>query len=149
MIWCGDLNVAHHEIDLHNPRGKERNAGFTKEERASFGAFLESGYIDTFRDLHPKQVKYSYWNLRSGARQKDQGWRLDYFVVSKALQPRVLASEINNEYHGSDHCPLSLTLHIVDAAKPVKETPTEQNPEEASLPGEEPTKRRKVTTTVD
>jgi exodeoxyribonuclease-3 len=68
VIWCGDLNVAHNEIDIFNPKGKEKNAGFTPEERKSFDAFLQSGFIDTFRELHPKQVKYSYWNLRSGAR---------------------------------------------------------------------------------
>ena len=120
VILCGDLNVAHEELDIFGPKGKDKRAGFTPEERASFDTFLKNqGFIDTFRHLHPKQAKYSYWNLRSGAREKNQGWRLDYFVVSQALLQaplKVSASEINDEYHGSDHCPLSLTLSQAGAA---------------------------------
>lgn len=83
VILTGDLNVAHNDIDIFGPKGKERRAGFTIEERTSFGNFLDKqGFVDTFRHLYPKMAKYSYWNLRSGARDKDQGWRLDYFVVS-------------------------------------------------------------------
>lgn len=111
VILTGDLNVAHNEIDIFGPKGKERRAGFTVEERTSFGGFLDkSEFVDTFRHLYPKMAKYSYWNLRSGAREKDQGWRLDYFVVSKQMMNAVVDSEINNEFHGSDHCPLSLTI---------------------------------------
>lgn len=123
MIWCGDLNVAHNEIDIFGPKGKDRSAGFTKEERNSFGNFLNQGFIDTFRELHPRQTKYSYFNLRSGAREKGQGWRLDYFVVSRQLQKRVTESEINDEYYGSDHCPLSLTLRVG------RDSSAEKNPE--------------------
>ena len=116
IIWCGDLNVAHNEIDIYGPKGKERNAGFTKEERSSFGSFLEKGFVDTFRYINPSKTKYSYWNLRSGSRQKNQGWRLDYFVVSRSLLDgpnfRLIDSEINNELDGSDHCPISLVLEI-------------------------------------
>eukprot|EP00347_Sterkiella_histriomuscorum_P009598 403340594 len=112
VIWCGDLNVANEPIDIYNPKGKEKSAGYTIQERNSFKAFLKDrAFIDTYRHLNPHSVKYSYWNLRSGARDKDQGWRLDYFVVSDFMMPSVLTSEINNEYHGSDHCPLSLSFH--------------------------------------
>jgi exodeoxyribonuclease-3 len=111
------LNVAHNEIDIFGPKGKEKNAGFTKEERESFGVFLKQGFVDTFRHLNPKLAKYSYWNLRSGARERNQGWRLDYFVTSQSMSqvgvsPSFIDSEINNEYHGSDHCPLSLTIGL-------------------------------------
>lgn len=91
VIVCGDLNVAHQEIDIFGPKGKERRAGFTIEERTSFGNFLKNAnFVDTFRELHPKLVKYSYWNLRSGARQKNQGWRLDYFICSQKMMPAVV-----------------------------------------------------------
>jgi exodeoxyribonuclease III len=116
VIWCGDLNVAHQEIDICNPKGKEKQAGFTKEERESFSNFLAKGFVDTFRHFNPSKTKYSYWNLRSGARAKNQGWRLDYFVVSRSLLTstdiRVVSSEINNELNGSDHCPISLLLEL-------------------------------------
>jgi exodeoxyribonuclease-3 len=85
LILCGDLNVAHHEIDIFGPKGKEKNAGFTPQERDSFTAFLNQGFIDTFRHKNPKFAKYSYWNLRSGARDRNQGWRLDYFVTSQSM----------------------------------------------------------------
>ena len=114
VIWCGDLNVAHQNIDIYGAsKAKEKNAGFTPEEKASFGGFLkEQGFVDTFRHLNPTATKYSYWNLRSGARAKDQGWRLDYFVCSASLLDRLLASNINTEHMGSDHCPISLELKI-------------------------------------
>ena len=128
VIVCGDLNVAHQEIDIFGPKGKERRAGFTKEERDSFGKFLtQQGFVDTFRHIHGKRVKYSYWNLRSGAREKNQGWRLDYFVASQAICQQVIDSDINDEYWGSDHCPVSLTLKTgggpvkVEGASPIKE----------------------------
>lgn len=127
VVWCGDLNVAHHPVDIYNAKGKEKSAGFTKEERESFGAFLTNReFVDTFRHLHPNTVKYSYWNLRSGARNRNEGWRLDYFVTSKFMLPAVVSSEINDEYHGSDHCPLSLTLnpHLIPIQKPNPEAAT-------------------------
>uniref|UniRef100_M4BXR5 DNA-(apurinic or apyrimidinic site) endonuclease n=1 Tax=Hyaloperonospora arabidopsidis (strain Emoy2) TaxID=559515 RepID=M4BXR5_HYAAE len=90
VIWCGDLNVAHHEIDIHNPKGNRKSAGFTDEERQSFGEILDSGFVDTFRHLHPEKVEYSYFGYRHNMRAKNKGWRLDYFVVSEALMPRVV-----------------------------------------------------------
>lgn len=85
VVWCGDLNVAHREIDIYSTKGKDRSAGFTKEERESFGNFLSQGFIDSYRHFHPETKKFSYWNLRSGARAKGQGWRLDYFVASNSI----------------------------------------------------------------
>jgi exodeoxyribonuclease III len=90
VIWCGDLNVAHQEIDIHNPKGNRRSAGFTDEERESFGQILESGFVDTFRHLHPDKVEYSYFGYRNNMRAKNKGWRLDYFVVSEALMSKVV-----------------------------------------------------------
>ena len=109
VIWCGDLNVAHNEIDIFGAsKAKEKQAGFTPQERASFGDFLkESGFVDSFRHLHSGVTKYSYWNVRSGAREKNQGWRLDYIVASKGIIDKVVSSEINTEFMGSDHCPVS------------------------------------------
>ncbi|GMF35405.1 unnamed protein product [Phytophthora lilii] len=90
VIWCGDLNVAHQEIDIHNPKGNHKSAGFTDEERESFGEILKSGFVDTFRHLHPDKVEYSYFGYRNNMRAKNKGWRLDYFVVSEALMPNVV-----------------------------------------------------------
>lgn len=116
VLWCGDLNVAHREIDIYSTKGKDRAAGFTKEERESFGNFLDSGFIDTYRHFQPSKSKYSYWNLRSGARAKGQGWRLDYFVASRSIlestDVKMVSAEINNEIEGSDHCPVSLVLDV-------------------------------------
>ncbi len=114
VIWCGDLNVAHQNIDLYGAsKAKEKQAGFTPEEKKSFGDFLTlADFVDTFRRLHPGATKYSYWNLRSGAREKDQGWRLDYFVVSGKLMERVISSDIATEFMGSDHCPISLEIKL-------------------------------------
>ena len=81
VVWCGDLNVAHEEMDIHDPVGNKRNPGFTDEERASFSSFLSRGHVDTFRYLHPDEVKYSYWSVRTGKRAENKGWRLDYFVL--------------------------------------------------------------------
>ena len=110
VILCGDLNVAHEEIDLKNPATNRRNAGFTDEEREKFTALLSKGFIDTFRTLYPEQVTYSWWSYRFQARQKNAGWRIDYFVVSDRLQPRVIDSIIHTEIFGSDHCPVELTI---------------------------------------
>lgn len=110
VIFCGDLNVAHEEIDLKNPKTNHQNPGFTDEERAKFGELLASGFVDTFRHLHPEEVKYSWWSYRFHAREKNTGWRIDYFMVSERLLPDVKSAEIHNEIFGSDHCPVELLL---------------------------------------
>ena len=110
VVVCGDMNVAHQEIDLKNPKTNRRNAGFTDEERAKFSHLLASGFTDTFRHLHPDEIKYSWWSYRFKAREKNAGWRIDYFLVSDRLADRVSAAEIHNEILGSDHCPVELVL---------------------------------------
>lgn len=110
VILCGDLNVAHKEIDIKNAKANERSAGFTIEERNKFTELLESGFIDTFRYFHPDEIKYSWWSYMFKAREKNAGWRLDYFVVSKSLINRIEDSHIHNEIFGSDHCPISLDI---------------------------------------
>ncbi len=110
VIVCGDLNVAHKEIDLKNPSSNRRNAGFTDEERDKFSVLLESGFTDTWRALHPDEVKYSWWSYRFRARENNAGWRIDYFVVSDSLKDRVKGAEIHNEIFGSDHCPVELVI---------------------------------------
>ena len=110
VILCGDLNVAHEEIDLRNPKSNRQNAGFTDEERAAFGQLLDSGFRDTFRTLYPEQVTYSWWSYRSQARQKNAGWRIDYFVVSERLMAQVADAKIHTDIMGSDHCPVELDL---------------------------------------
>ena len=110
VVVCGDMNVAHQEIDLKNPKTNRRNAGFTDEERAKFSHLLASGFTDTFRLLHPDEIKYSWWSYRFKAREKNAGWLIDYFLVSDRLTDRVRAAEIHNEIMGSDHCPVELVL---------------------------------------
>ena len=110
VILCGDLNVAHEEIDLKNPKSNRQNAGFTDEERAAFGQLLDSGFRDTFRTLYPEQVTYSWWSYRFQARQKNAGWRIDYFVVSERLMAQVADAKIHTDIMGSDHCPVELDL---------------------------------------
>lgn len=110
VILCGDLNVAHEEIDLKNPKTNHRNAGFTDEERAQFSSLLASGFKDTFRALYPEQATYSWWSYRFQARQKNVGWRIDYFVVSERLMPQVADAKIHTDIMGSDHCPVELDL---------------------------------------
>ena len=110
VIICGDLNVAHNEIDLKNPQSNRRNAGFTDEERGKFSTLLEAGFIDSWRSLNPGAVKYSWWSYRFHAREKNAGWRIDYFLVSKDLADRIAGAEIHNEIFGSDHCPVELVL---------------------------------------
>ncbi|MDD6435469.1 MAG: exodeoxyribonuclease III [Clostridiales bacterium] len=110
VIWCGDLNVAHEEIDIKNPKTNRRNAGFTDEERGKMTTVLENGYVDSFRMLHPDEVKYSWWSYRFHARDKNVGWRLDYFIVSEQLKDQIAAAEIRNDIFGSDHCPVELEL---------------------------------------
>ena len=110
VVVCGDLNVAHKEIDLKNPSANRRNAGFTDEEREKFSVLLDSGFIDTWRSLHPDEVKYSWWSYRFKAREKNAGWRIDYFLVSENLKDRIVSADIHNEIFGSDHCPVELIL---------------------------------------
>ncbi|MBR1485435.1 MAG: exodeoxyribonuclease III [Prevotella sp.] len=110
VILCGDLNVAHEEIDIKNPKTNRRNAGFTDEERQKFSELLDSGFSDTFRTLYPEQVTYSWWSYRFHAREKNAGWRIDYFVVSNRLMSRVAGASIHTEVFGSDHCPVELVL---------------------------------------
>ncbi|MEN8662867.1 MAG: exodeoxyribonuclease III [Lentimonas sp.] len=111
VVFCGDLNVAHAEIDLANPKTNRKNAGFTDEERARFDAILESGFIDTFRSLYPDTAeKYSWWSYRAAARQRNIGWRIDYFCISPMLNERIADAGILAEVLGSDHCPVTLKL---------------------------------------
>ena len=111
VVVCGDLNVAHTEIDLKNPKTNRRNAGFTDEERSKFSLLLESGFTDTFRHLHPGlEGAYSWWSYRFHAREKNAGWRIDYFLTSDRLAPRVKDAAIHSDIFGSDHCPVSLVL---------------------------------------
>lgn len=113
VIVCGDLNVAHKEIDLKNPKANRRNAGFTDEERGKFSVLLESGFIDTFRHFHPDgQGQYSWWSYRFRAREKNAGWRIDYFLASHRLENRLVSASIHQEIMGSDHCPVELVLDI-------------------------------------
>ena len=110
VIVCGDLNVAHNEIDLKNPSSNHHNAGFTDEERAKFSEWLDNGYIDTWRSLNPNTVKYSWWSYRFHARENNAGWRIDYFIVSSSLKDRIRHAEIHNDIFGSDHCPVELII---------------------------------------
>lgn len=110
VVICGDLNVAHEEIDLKNPSSNRRNAGFTDEERGKFNELLSAGFIDSWRMLNPDTVKYSWWSYRFQARQRNAGWRIDYFLVSDSLKDSVTGAEIHNEILGSDHCPVELDL---------------------------------------
>ena len=108
VIVCGDLNVAHQEIDLKNPKTNRMNPGFTDEERGKFTNWLENGFTDTFRHLYPEQVTYSWWSYRFKAREKNTGWRIDYFVTSKRLDERISDAKIHTGIMGSDHCPVEL-----------------------------------------
>jgi exodeoxyribonuclease-3 len=110
VILCGDLNVAHEEIDIKNPKTNRHNAGFTDEERQQFSNLLASGFCDTYRTLHPDKVEYSWWSYRFQARQKNAGWRIDYFVVSERLMPQVADASIHTEIFGSDHCPVEVEI---------------------------------------
>ena len=111
VIVCGDLNVAHHEIDIANPKGNTRNAGYTKEERESFTKLLEeTKLIDSFRYIYPDKVKYSYWTYMFNARKKNKGWRIDYFLVDNRLKNRIKKVDILTDYYGSDHAPVYLEL---------------------------------------
>ena len=115
VIICGDMNVAHNEIDLKNPSTNRHNAGFTDEERAKFTTLLASGFTDTFRSLYPEQITYSWWSYRFQARAKNAGWRIDYFLVSNRLKEALQDAAIHTEIFGSDHCPVELTLNLPTA----------------------------------
>ena len=112
VIVCGDMNVAHEEIDLKNPKTNRRNAGFTDEERAKMTQLLSHGFIDTFRTLYPEQQTYSWWSYRFRAREKNTGWRIDYFLISERLRPQLTDAKIHTDIMGSDHCPVELDLEL-------------------------------------
>ena len=112
VIVCGDMNVAHNEIDLKNPAANRKNAGFTDEERAKMTRLLGSGFIDTFRYKHPEDVEYSWWSYRFNARARNAGWRIDYFIVSDMLKDKIKDASIHQEIFGSDHCPVELVMDI-------------------------------------
>ena len=110
VIVCGDLNVAHEDIDLKNPAANHNNAGFTDQERGKFRELLQAGFTDSWRSLNPGVAKYSWWSYRFQARAKGIGWRIDYFLVSDALKDRIAGAEIHDQITGSDHCPVELTI---------------------------------------
>ena len=110
VIICGDLNVAHEEIDIKNPKTNRRNAGFTDEEREKMTVLLNDGFTDSFRYLHPDEVTYSWWSYRFKAREKNAGWRIDYFLVSDRIKEQITEAKIHTEIMGSDHCPVEVDL---------------------------------------
>ena len=110
VVMCGDLNVAHQEIDLKNPATNHFSAGFSDEERDGMSKLLAEGFVDSWRYQHPQEVKYSWWSYRAAARQRNVGWRIDYFIVSEALKSRIVSTEIHDQILGSDHCPVELCL---------------------------------------
>ena len=113
VIVCGDMNVAHKEIDLKNPKTNRKNAGFTDEEREKMTALLDTGFIDTFRYFYPEQTDiYSWWSYRFRAREKNAGWRIDYFLASNELKDKLLDAKIHTDIFGSDHCPVELTIDL-------------------------------------
>ena len=110
VIVCGDMNVAHEEIDLKNPATNHFNAGFSDEERAKMTELLAAGFTDSWRALHPQEVKYSWWSYRMAARERNVGWRIDYFLVSENFRDRIVSADIHNDIFGSDHCPVELVI---------------------------------------
>lgn len=113
VVVCGDMNVAHQEIDLRNPKTNRRNAGFTDEEREKFSCLLRDGFTDTFRFFYPDQTDiYSWWSYRFKAREKNTGWRIDYFLVSDRLQPQLTGAKIHTDIYGSDHCPVEVEVDL-------------------------------------
>lgn len=113
VIVCGDLNVAHKEIDLKNPKSNRKNAGFTDEERNKFSELLAAGFIDTFRQIYPdKENIYSWWSYRFKAREKNAGWRIDYFLISERISSNLVAADIHTEVMGSDHCPVECEINL-------------------------------------
>ncbi len=112
IIYAGDLNVAHEEIDLKNPKTNTMNPGFTIQERQAFTRLLNEGYIDTYRYLYPNKIEYSWWSYRFNSRASNAGWRIDYFIVSKELKDKIIDSKIHTEIYGSDHCPVELEIDL-------------------------------------
>lgn len=112
VVFCGDLNVAHEEIDLKNPSTNHFNPGFSDQERGKFTELLAAGFIDTWRSQHPGEAKYSWWSYRMSARDRNVGWRIDYFLVSAALQDNIVSTDILNDIYGSDHCPVELVISL-------------------------------------
>ncbi len=112
VVYCGDLNVAHNEIDLKNAKSNIGNAGFSYEERDKMTTLLTSGFTDTFRFLHPDEIKYSWWSYMFKAREKNAGWRIDYFIVSDSLNDRLISADIHNDIMGSDHCPVEIQINL-------------------------------------
>ena len=110
VLYCGDLNVAHNEIDLKNAKSNIGNAGFSYEERGKFDELLNAGFIDSFRYMNPNEIKYSWWSYRFRARENNAGWRIDYFIASKSVANKIVSAEIHNEIYGSDHCPVSINV---------------------------------------
>ncbi len=111
VIICGDLNVAHCEIDLKNPKSNRNNPGFTDDERNAMGRLLDAGFVDTFRYLHPDAVEYSWWSYRFNSRAKNIGWRIDYFLISQRMAPQLVSAAIHQDIMGSDHCPVSIEFN--------------------------------------
>ena len=112
VIFCGDVNTAHNPIDLAHPKRNEKISGFLRVERDWLDKVLQHGYVDTFRNFHPDTVKYSWWDYRNSARERNMGWRLDYFMVNAAFLPRVKSAFIMNEVMGSDHCPVGIVVDV-------------------------------------
>lgn len=112
VILCGDLNVAHEPIDLKNPKSNQKNAGYTIEERSKLTELLSTGFDDTFRTLYPEKIKYSWWSYMRQARDRNIGWRLDYFLTSSELKSKLIDADILNDIHGSDHCPVVLDIEL-------------------------------------
>lgn len=112
VIVCGDMNVAHEEIDIKNPKTNRRNAGFTDEEREKMTVLLDAGFVDSFRFKYPEQVTYSWWSYRFHAREKNAGWRIDYFLTSERLKENIVDAKIHTEIYGSDHCPVELDIEL-------------------------------------
>ena len=112
VIYAGDLNCAHKEIDIKNPKANERNAGFTIEERTAFSRLLDNGYTDIYRHLNPDTIKYSWWSYRFNARKNNAGWRIDYFIISDRIVDKVISTDICNDILGSDHCPIVLDIDL-------------------------------------
>lgn len=112
VVYCGDLNVAHEEIDIKNPKGNRGNPGFSDEERAKMTELLSCGFTDSFRHLHPDKVQYSWWSYRFNARKNNTGWRIDYFLVSNNAKERIAAARIHDDVMGSDHCPVELDIDL-------------------------------------
>ena len=112
VVCCGDFNVAHTEDDLANPKTNKKNAGFTPEEREGFDQYIRAGFVDTFREFHDGNGHYSWWSFRTNARERNIGWRIDYFLISESLKPKLKKASIHSQVFGSDHCPVSIELDL-------------------------------------